>query len=82
MGTLSVGDDLKHLEQHENDLDVLAAIAELQSTQFESRQLLADVLEILERGLGMLRGTIMLLLPDGDELSVEAAQDIPASFAE
>jgi transcriptional regulator with GAF, ATPase, and Fis domain len=69
------GDSLLHL-QHRQDLDVLAAIAAKAAEQTRPQQLLRFVLEILERGLGMVRGTIMLLQPDGKELVVEAAQDI------
>jgi Nif-specific regulatory protein len=77
MGT-DIGDErLSHLEQHEADLDVLAEIAEIVSNQSAPQQLLRFVLAVLERKLGMLRGTVMLLLPDGNELLVEAAQDVP-----
>ena len=61
------------LEEHEADLDLLAEVAELVSKQSAQQQLLTSVLAALERRLGMLRGTVMLLLPDGKELSVEAA---------
>ena len=63
-------------------MDVLAKIANLLSTKSEPKQLLSSVLAVLEQGLGMIRGTIMLLLPDGDELLVEAAQDIARSTME
>ena len=68
-----------HLEQHEADLDVLAEIADLVSKQPGPQQLLTSVLAVLERRLGMLRGTVMLLLPDGKELSVEAAHGVPTA---
>jgi Nif-specific regulatory protein len=67
---------LAHLQQHEADLDVLAEIAAIVSAHAEPRQLLSAVFPVLERGLGMLRGTVMLLLADGKELLVEAAQGI------
>ena len=67
-------EQLSHLVQHEVDLDVLAGIAELVANQSEPQQLLSSVLAVLERKLGMLRGTVMLLLPDGKELLVEAAR--------
>ena len=68
---------VSHLEQHEADLDVLAEIADLVSKQAGPQQLLTSVLAVLERRLGMLRGTVMLLLPDGKELFVEAAHGCP-----
>jgi putative methionine-R-sulfoxide reductase with GAF domain len=79
MATEIGNEELSHLEQHEADLDVLAQIAELVSSQPGPQQLLGSVLAVLERKLGMLRGTVMLLLPDGQELFVEAAQDGPAA---
>jgi Nif-specific regulatory protein len=81
MATEIGNEELSHLEQHEADLDVLAQIAELVSSQPGPQQLLGSVLAVLERKLGMLRGTVMLLLPDGQELFVEAAQDGPAATA-
>ena len=68
-----------HLEQHEADLDVLAEIADFVSKQAGPQQLLTSVLAVLERRLGMLRGTVMLLLPDGNELFVEAAHGVPTA---
>lgn len=41
--------------------------------------MLSEVLDVLERGLGMFRGTIMLLSLDGSELCVEAARDFHPS---
>lgn len=61
---------------HENHLEVLAAIGQLLATQSGHRQMLAAVLEALERRLGMLRGTILLLSTDGQELVVEAAPSL------
>jgi Nif-specific regulatory protein len=76
METPSGEKPLSHLEQHERDLDVLAAIAAQLSAQSGTQQLLGAVLAILEHSLGMLRGTVMLVLQDGKELVVEAAQDV------
>lgn len=66
------------VRQHQTDLTVLAAIAGLLATESQPRQLLRAVLAALESGLGMLRGTVMLFLPDDRELLVEAARDVPA----
>jgi Nif-specific regulatory protein len=63
-------------EQHEADLDVLAEIAALVSAEPEPGQLPGAVFRVLERKLGMLRGTVMLLLGNGEELLVEVAQGI------
>jgi Nif-specific regulatory protein len=64
-------------EEREGDLDVLAEIADLVAKNADPQQLLTSVLSVLERRLGMLRGTVMLLLPDGQELSVEATHGVP-----
>jgi Nif-specific regulatory protein len=62
---------------HEEDLRVLAAIARLLATQHGQRQMLAEVLKLLEERLALIRGTVMLLSPDGSELVVAAAPGIP-----
>jgi Nif-specific regulatory protein len=56
----------------------LYAIARILSTQSGQREILAQVLDVLEVRLGMTRGTIMLLSLDGTELVVEAAKDAPS----
>jgi Nif-specific regulatory protein len=70
-------DPLTPVNSHEEDLRVLAEIARLLATQHGQRQMLADVLKLLEERLGLIRGTIMLLSPDGSELVVAAAPGIP-----
>ena len=77
---IGIGEEqVSHLEQHEADLDVLAEIADLVSNQPGPQQLLTSVLAVLEPRLGMLRGTVMLLLPDDKELCVEAAHGVPTT---
>ncbi len=68
--------EVAHFEQHKVDLEVLAEIAEFVTEEQGPQQLLGSVLTVLERRLGMLRGTVMLL-PDGKELLVEAAHGAP-----
>jgi Nif-specific regulatory protein len=48
------------------------------ATQSGQQQMLSEVLKELESRLQMCRGTVMLLLPDGNELVVEAAQNVPS----
>ena len=75
---IDIGEEVaSHLEQHEGDLNVLAEIAALVAKRSEPEQLITSVLAVLERRLGMLRGTVMLLLHDGQELLVEAAHGLP-----
>jgi len=77
---LHIGEErLPRRGQHGADLDVLAEIADLVSKQSGPQQLLTSVLAILEQRLGMLRGTVMLLLPDGNELLVEAVHGVPTA---
>jgi Nif-specific regulatory protein len=64
-------------EHDGRDLEVLANVARLLATLSGQRQILTSVLDELERELGMIRGTIMLLSSDGNELFVEVAQDVP-----
>ncbi len=70
-------DRLIHSPTHEDDLRVLAEIARLLATQHGQRQMLAEVLKLLDERLALIRGTIMLLSPDGSELIVAAAPAIP-----
>jgi Nif-specific regulatory protein len=59
-------------------LEVLAGVGQLLATQSGQRQMLTAVLDELEEKLGMMRGTIMLLSSDGNELFVELAHDAPS----
>ncbi len=63
--------------RYEQDLEALASIGRLLATQAGQRLALSAVLEELESRFGMIRGTIMLLSPDGNELVIGEAQDAP-----
>ncbi len=43
------------------------------------RQILTDILDVLKKQLGMVRGTLMLLSTDGTELVIEAARDLQSA---
>lgn len=58
-------------------MEALSAISAILATQSGQRQMVSAVLDQLRGRLGMLRGTVMLLMPDGKELVVEAAHDLP-----
>jgi Nif-specific regulatory protein len=73
----SAVEDQGPTEHDGRDLEVLANVARLLATLSGQRQILTSVLDELERELGMIRGTIMLLSSDGNELFVEVAQDVP-----
>ena len=68
----------ENAEQFGKDLEVLAGVGQLLATQSGQRQMLTAVLDELEEKLGMMRGTIMLLSSDGNELFVELAHDAPS----
>lgn len=57
-----------------NELQALHEIARLLASGHQQREIMENILHILEEQVGMLRGTIMLLLPDNTELVVEATR--------
>lgn len=62
--------------QHIIELDALYSIVNSLDTNPGHGQMLLEVLETLERDLGLRRCTVMLLSPDGNELVFEAASSI------
>ncbi|HKI31426.1 MAG TPA: sigma 54-interacting transcriptional regulator [Gemmataceae bacterium] len=58
------------------DLRALYATAEVLAARPGQREMLLDALKVLEQELGMTRGTVMLLAPDGSELQIAAAQNV------
>ncbi|MBN1435564.1 MAG: sigma 54-interacting transcriptional regulator [Sedimentisphaerales bacterium] len=66
--------DNKHL--HTGELATLYRISQVLATGVLQRQMLLEVLDLLDRELGMAGGTIMLLSPDGSELMIEVAHDL------
>jgi Nif-specific regulatory protein len=68
-----------HTRSH---MEVLAAISGIFANQSGQERMLAAVLGEIEKTLGMVRGTVMLLSPDGSELLVGAAPAIPLADCE
>jgi Nif-specific regulatory protein len=68
--------EARHHEQHDHELNALYAISRLLATGRRQRETLAEVLDVLNNDLGMTRGTIMLLSPDGKELMIEVAHNL------
>jgi Nif-specific regulatory protein len=64
---------------HPRHMEVLATISGILASQSGQEQMLAAVLREMEKALGMVRGTVMLLSPDGSELLVGAAPGIPSA---
>ena len=67
---------LRHVDVHRRQLEVLNLIAENIATRSGQRQILQDILDILEAELELHRGTVMLLSPNEGELVVEATRSI------
>jgi len=63
---------LRHLEQ----LDALCGISGVLSAGAERQDALYRVLDLLDKDLGLNRGTITLLSPDGREVRIEAVHDL------
>jgi Nif-specific regulatory protein len=60
--------DLKQLE-------ALYKVSQILAAGTRQQQTLTDVLDTLDKELGLNRGTITLLAPDGDEIRIEAAHN-------
>lgn len=64
---------------HDSELEALFRISHILGSGSSQRQILLEVLDVLDSELAMTRGTIMLLTPDGKELVTEVAHNVPAS---
>jgi Nif-specific regulatory protein len=69
--------NLDHEKRHDQELQVLFRISQILAAGSGQRQMLAEVLDVLANDLGMTLGTIALLMPEGRELSVEVAHNLP-----
>jgi Nif-specific regulatory protein len=63
-------------EDHVRELEALYNISQVLASGSHQRAKLAAVLDVLNNDLGMSRGTIMLLSPDGHELMTEVAHNL------
>jgi Nif-specific regulatory protein len=59
-----------------NELEALYRISRAAAAETDQRSTLQKILRILEKNLHMIRGTIMLLMPDNDELAVKIARQL------
>jgi Nif-specific regulatory protein len=62
--------------ESKTELEALYKISQVLATETRQRQMLGEVLDVLHTDLGMTRGTIMLLSPDGRELMIEVAHNL------
>jgi Nif-specific regulatory protein len=67
--TAATPNGLEHLE-------ILYKVSQLLASGTPQQQTLAEVLNILDGELGLNRGTITLLAPDGNEIRIEAAHNL------
>src|SRR5476651_2217115 len=74
MGITVESDSLPPEDQREaRELEALYRISQLLATVSNQRQMLGEVLDVLDGELGLERGTIMLLSPTGSEVRLEVA---------
>jgi len=59
-----------------NELEALYKISQIITASSLQKQALSEVLDTLDTELGMRRGTVTLLAPDGNEINIEAAHDL------
>ncbi len=74
--TIDVRKRLSEAERQLAELNALYRIAQLLPCGHRQQQVLAEVLDVLDSDLGMRRGTIVLLSPDGSELLCEVAHNL------
>ena len=60
--------------RREQEMSALYRIAQVLAAPPGQRETLREILEVLENELGMIRGTVMLLTPDGQQLDVAAVR--------
>ncbi len=63
-------------QRHDAQLRALFAISQILATNSSQRQVLAEVLDVLDQEVGMQRGTVVLLSPDERELMIEVAHNL------
>jgi len=68
-GAVSTPHDLKQLE-------ALYKVSQILATGARQQQALADVLDTLDKEFGLNRGTITLLVPEGNEIRIEAVHNL------
>jgi len=67
--------------RHGLQLETLYKLSSVLAAGANQRQVLVDVLQILDRELGMNRGTVTLLSADGSEIVIEVAHNLSAEHS-
>jgi len=65
------------ISHHVDELETLYNISQVLITGSNQRQILAEVLDALDKELGMKRGMITLLSPGSDEITIEVVHNLP-----
>jgi Nif-specific regulatory protein len=65
-----------HAERHVHELETLYRISHILSVVKNQKQSLAEILDVLDSELGLNRGTVTLLGPDGSEIRIEVAHNL------
>ncbi|MHC5061119.1 MAG: sigma 54-interacting transcriptional regulator [Planctomycetota bacterium] len=63
--------------RHGRELATLYTISDILTTGTQQKEMLSEVLDTLDSELGMSRGTITLLAPDGSDIMIETAHNFP-----
>ena len=66
--------------QHVKRLETLYRISQVLIEEQKQKQALAEVLNILDSGLGLQRGTITILTPAGDEVMIEVMHNLSEEY--
>jgi len=67
---------ISEASRHPQQLQTLYSISNILTSAKPQKEALAEVLRVLDHQLGMNRGTITLLSPDGKEILIEAVHDL------
>jgi Nif-specific regulatory protein len=59
------------------ELEALYKVSQILASGTRQQQTLSEVLDMLDKELGLNRGTITLLAPDGNEIKIEAVHNLP-----
>ena len=69
--------DVMHASRQVQQLECLYKVSQVLAAGARQQETLAGVLAILDKELGLNRGTITLLAPEGNEIRIEAVHDLP-----
>lgn len=64
------------------ELETLYRISHILASDAQQKQVLSEVLDTLDSELGLNRGTVTLLSPDGNEILIEVAHNLPAEHSQ